>query len=79
MDEELKLPLPMIRVDDYLTGYTADQMREFARAAVLAERERCAKVCEQIAHDSLRDQPALQVLIHSSHGYRFAAAIRGNG
>jgi hypothetical protein len=26
--------------------YTADQLREYARAAVLAERERCAMVCE---------------------------------
>jgi hypothetical protein len=26
--------------------FTADQMREYARQAVLAERERCAGVCE---------------------------------
>jgi hypothetical protein len=27
-------------------AFTADQMCAYARAAVLAERERCAKVCE---------------------------------
>jgi hypothetical protein len=27
-------------------GFDADQMREYARAAVLAERERCAKLLE---------------------------------
>jgi hypothetical protein len=74
-----ELPGATLFEDWGMIGYTADQMREYASAAVAAERERCAKVCEQIAHDALRDQPALQVLIHSSHGYRFAAAIRGNG
>jgi hypothetical protein len=29
--------------------YTADQMREYARAAVLAERERCALLCDALA------------------------------
>lgn len=28
--------------------YTADQMREYALAAIAAEREACAKVCEEI-------------------------------
>lgn len=27
-------------------GYTADQMRAYAEAAVKAEREACAKLCE---------------------------------
>lgn len=31
--------------------FTASQMREYARQAVLAERERCAKVCEDIYDD----------------------------
>lgn len=29
--------------------YTADQMREYARKAVEAEREACAKVCDEYA------------------------------
>jgi len=35
-------------------AYTADQMRAYARAAlsaVLAEREACAKLCEEVADD----------------------------
>ena len=39
---------------DYIDGYTADQMREYARKAVGAEREACAKVCEDIKHSYLR-------------------------
>lgn len=31
------------------TVYTPEQMREYAQAAVLAEREACADVCEDIA------------------------------
>jgi len=27
-------------------SYSADQMRSYARAAILAEREACAKLCE---------------------------------
>lgn len=30
--------------------YTTDQMQEYARQAVLMEREQCAKVCEE-AHE----------------------------
>jgi hypothetical protein len=36
-------------------GYTADQMRSYAAAAVAAERERCAKLCEQRAGDHWAD------------------------
>lgn len=33
--------------------YSADQLRDFARQAVLAERERCAKVCDSVNnHDN---------------------------
>ena len=38
-----------------MAAYTADQMREYAAAAVAAERERCAKVCESMCrpvHDA---------------------------
>jgi hypothetical protein len=45
--------------------YTADQMRDYATAAVLAEREACAKLCEQQAKcDGL------------AHGWDIAAEIR---
>lgn len=40
--------------------YTADQMRTYAAQQVAAERERCAKLCEQVAawlcRDGLREQ-----------------------
>jgi len=36
--------------DTYAGRYTADQMRDYATAAVLAEREACAKVCEDFAY-----------------------------
>jgi hypothetical protein len=51
------------------SGYTADQMRDFARAAVLQERERCARVCEEQAEGE--DQYCCQPLATS-----IAAAIR---
>jgi hypothetical protein len=31
----------------YVDGYTADQMRAFAAAAVTAERERCAQIVRE--------------------------------
>lgn len=50
--------------------YSERQMREYARAAVLAERERCAKVCEDhFTHDGPYRQGASLC----------AAAIRGKG
>lgn len=43
---EIKLPEPEINTANHaglrIVGYTADQMR----AAILEERERCAKLCE---------------------------------
>lgn len=39
--------------DAGVEGYTADQMRSYARAAVEAEREACAKVCED--HQEMRE------------------------
>lgn len=32
-------------------GYTADQMRAYAQAAVLAEREACADICEDTSQE----------------------------
>ena len=44
-------------------GYTADQMRAYGAACAAAERERCAKVCEDLGY-----------LLDDSGAY--AAAIR---
>lgn len=55
--------------DDHLTswdGWDEDQMRAYAEAAVLAERERCARVCEEDDSD-----PG-----SSAVAQRIAAAIR---
>jgi hypothetical protein len=68
-------------------GYTADQMREYARQAVLQERERCAKLCEHNA--DLQCNP-LQALTAKFDGNQnraaaanwmrnVAAAIRNQG
>lgn len=32
-------------------GYSDDQMTEYARLAVLQERERCGKICDRYSHD----------------------------
>lgn len=59
--------------------FTADQMQAFARAAVLLERERCAKVCEE---NVVTDDHAEGVILKphrgplSHDGQRYAAAIR---
>jgi hypothetical protein len=37
--------------------YTADQMRAYAAAAVLREREECAKVCDEVASQSASHWP----------------------
>ena len=34
-----------------LEGFSAEQMRAYALQAVAAERERCAKICEQADED----------------------------
>ena len=49
MSNELPpLPEPHWRWQtDPADAYTADQMRAYAAAAVAAERERCAKLCEE--------------------------------
>jgi hypothetical protein len=50
-------------------GFTADQMRAYATAAVLAERERCARIADGVAR-----QYAESAGGHSAE--RAAAAIR---
>lgn len=47
-------------------GYTQDQLNAAIEAAVLAEREACAKVCEEMWDDGNPSQ-------------EFAAAIRARG
>lgn len=50
IDKDL-LPLPEpVKHGPFGGIYTAEQMREYARAAVLAEREACAKEAEE--HDA---------------------------
>jgi hypothetical protein len=51
--------------------YTNEQMRDYARAAVLQERERCARVCEE--EDLLTVVYPEAVYVHQG---QLAAAIR---
>jgi hypothetical protein len=64
-------------------GFTADQMREYARKAVLAERERCAKLAEvpQVVAHFKKDDPAAEMLTTLLGQYfgGVAAAIRSSG
>ena len=49
------LPRPTMPDEHGLSGfYTADQMRAYAEAAALAERERCAAVCKDLDAEYLR-------------------------
>jgi hypothetical protein len=60
-------------------GYTAEQMRAFATAAVLQERERCAKICEARAaehEENGEDEGDDRFLVYAKHERRCAAAIR---
>lgn len=41
--------------------YTADQLREYARKAVEAEREACAKVASEVGYDGVGCLHALQI------------------
>jgi hypothetical protein len=61
-------------------GFTADQMREYARKAVLAERERCAKLAESnkyTAYVPPEDGSARDY--YNEAGEDIAAAIRSSG
>ena len=58
----LRIGSPRVKV------YTADQMREFAQMAALAEREACAKVCDAFESDADPDAGAV-----------LAKAIRSRG
>ena len=55
MNEELPLPEPAFSGWDYDSlpavqrdGYTADQMREYAKRAITDERDECACLCDAL-------------------------------
>jgi hypothetical protein len=49
VDTGFCLPYDLIRyVAGYPESYVQRYAQEYARAAVLAERERCARVCEEV-------------------------------
>jgi hypothetical protein len=91
MTEDLKLPpLPEpdgVGIDcdtDDGSYWYAPAMREYARAAVLAERERCAKLCDEISAQLKGQVPSRGGGISPTYGgvvgaAKCAAAIRGNG
>jgi hypothetical protein len=59
--------------------WTDTQMRSFATAAVLQERERCAKICEARAaehEENGEDEGDDRFLVYAKHERRCAAAIR---
>jgi hypothetical protein len=66
------------RVESTADGYTADQMRDYARAVVLAERERCALLCDDHAakHRSFASGSYSQGRMYAAED--LAAAIRGH-
>ena len=79
MNDTLMLPEPaagtLLRIGEpRMRVYAADQMRKYAQMAVLAEREACAKVCEEM-------RPSKAEYDHRFYdGCTFsAAAIRARG
>jgi hypothetical protein len=44
--------LPIMMGADF-DAFTADQMRAYARAAVLAEREMCARLCDELKEEHM--------------------------
>jgi hypothetical protein len=60
-----------LSVDD-MRMFTADQMRDYARAAVLQERERCARVCEEVERKQENDNG----MANTGGAAECAAAIR---
>jgi hypothetical protein len=42
-------------VDGWTGAYTREQMRAYALQAVAAERERCAKLCEEVSREHFAD------------------------
>jgi hypothetical protein len=81
--DEVELPtLPMLPDQGFMTSYELGRLQEFVReyatAAVLAERARCARACEaQITEPGLSDNPAYIRFNHADMMARkCAAAIR---
>lgn len=73
------LPVTHVVVDglwEYVQGpYTADQMREYAQAAVLAEREKIAAACDDVFEQRSRDG----FVREATTARALAAAIRARG
>ena len=76
MDEQLP-PLPQEFMQHWRSApfesmplYTADQMRAYAAAAVAAERERCAKACEQYGDKVLDDSGMAEACALIIRGHR---------
>lgn len=59
-------------------GYTADQMRAYAQAAVLAEREACAALCESTYPEWNPENATFQKPCFDTPA-ECAAAIRARG
>lgn len=56
MDDLMLPPLPeSVGVHQWLPTFTSEQMREYAKQAVEAEREACAKVCDHVVGDKHPD------------------------
>ena len=56
--------------------YTAEQMRAYAEAAVKAEREACARVCEKLAEDH-RDAYIRGSGVQPAHGWTIRWRLQG--
>ena len=68
------LPEPMKDYPDHGEDtYTADQMHAYAAAAVAAEREQCAKLCDGVAYSHANTA----MLGPEQNALKCAAAIRG--
>lgn len=81
MDDLMLPPLPVTNVivdglwEEQYGPYTADQMREYAKMAVEAEREACAEVCDDLAFDWHKHAAGGLVGAYNA----CAAAIRARG
>jgi hypothetical protein len=74
-----ELPTPPLRFgiamrDGDRLDYSAKDMREYASAAVLAERERCAKVCETLISP---EESGIRTDSYADTAWACAFAIRG--
>ena len=87
----MKLELPPLPESDYGlcfydeggchpahgTGYTADQMREYAALSASAERERCAQLCEGVREVAMCQPDGLKKFGAVAMATSCASVIRG--